>query len=85
MPFMTFSVISASNPGLIELYKAFDRSTHDYESGHEDLKIQVFKVNFLCQKSSESFHFFSLKNTVHRFNCVCHSRRSMFRVSTWNV
>ena len=61
MPFMTFSVISASNPGLIELYKAFDRSTHDYESGHEDLKIQVFKVNFLCQKSSESFHFFFIE------------------------
>ena len=61
MPFMTFSVISASNPGLIELYKAFDRSTHDYESGHEDLKIQVFKVNFLCQKSSESFNFFFIE------------------------
>ena len=35
----------------------------DYESDHEDRKILTFKVNFLCQKSSESFHFFfSLKN-----------------------
>jgi hypothetical protein len=34
----------------------------DYESGLEDRKILTFKVNFLCQKSSESFYFFSLKN-----------------------
>ena len=31
----------------------------DYESGNEDRKaILTFKVNFLCQKSSESFQFF---------------------------
>jgi hypothetical protein len=35
----------------------------DYESGREDRKILTFKVNFLCQKSAESFQFiFSLKN-----------------------
>ena len=35
----------------------------DSESGREDRTILTFKVNFLCQKSSESFQiFFSLKN-----------------------
>ena len=35
----------------------------DYESGREDREILTFKVNILCQKSSESFQKkFSLKN-----------------------
>ena len=35
----------------------------DSESGREDPTILTFKVNFLCQKSSESIQiFFSLKN-----------------------
>ena len=35
----------------------------DLKSGREDQEILTFKVNFLCQKSSESFQiFFSLKN-----------------------
>ena len=42
---------------------AFGRSTPDYESVREDRKILTFKVNFLCQKLSESFQIlFSLKN-----------------------
>ena len=37
----------------------------DSESGCEDTTILTFKVNFLCQKSSESFQFFfSLKNMI---------------------
>ena len=44
------------------LSKVFGRSTPDYESGCEDHKILTFKVNFLCQKLSKSFHFFSSKN-----------------------
>ena len=39
-------------------YKVFGRSTPNYESGREDHKILTFKVNFPCQKSSESFLFF---------------------------
>ena len=34
----------------------------EYESFREDHKILTLKVNFLSQKLSESFHFFSLKN-----------------------
>ena len=36
----------------------FGRSTPDYEPGCEDRKIMTFKVNFLCQKLSESVQFF---------------------------
>jgi hypothetical protein len=41
--------------------KGIGRSMPDYESDHEDRKILTFKVNFLRQKSSESF-LFLLKN-----------------------
>ena len=41
--------------------QVFGRSTPDYESGHEDCKILTFKVNSLCQKSSQ---FCQKKNSL---------------------
>ena len=92
---------SASNPGLIhrelkisslwliEWKEAFSYfitlSTPDYKSGREDCKILTLKVNFLCQKSSESFQFFSLKNIksgsqliLMKFFVYCHFWSTLF-------
>ena len=52
-----------------------ERSLSDYESGREDCKILTFKVNFLCQKLSESFQIF-FRSCVQL--SICHQKLQNF-------